>query len=212
MPPPELSADAPVAYIFHPVAVKVPEFRRIEFDLIVHHYFQRGCGQVLHTYPPLQAQARFNNRIGTFTIAHFTGIILRFNEVSLCFQFYHYLLTGFKAVEADEDLCFRCQCAVIIKNVYYFQAVLLSKLVIIDIMCGRHFQCTATEIHAHIRICDDGYAPVDQGYKSELTLQVFVAFVVRVNTNGRITHDRLRAYRCNDNAFVAPLNGITKMI
>ena len=38
--PPKLAADAPVFDVLHPVPVKVFEFGRIEFDLVVGHGFQ----------------------------------------------------------------------------------------------------------------------------------------------------------------------------
>ena len=80
--PPQLSADAPVLDVFHPVTVSIFVFGRVELDFVLHHRFQSDLRQVFHLQEPLHGKLRFDGYVGTLGEAHLVGIVFHLFQQS----------------------------------------------------------------------------------------------------------------------------------
>ena len=76
MAPPELTADAPVADVFHPVEVGPLEALRDDLDFAVAHGFDGRLGQRLGLDPPLLAEQRLDHGVAALAVADLVGAIL----------------------------------------------------------------------------------------------------------------------------------------
>ncbi|MND76952.1 hypothetical protein D3C80_686150 [compost metagenome] len=101
MSPPQLPRNVPICYIFHPVAVDIFEFRRMEFNGIIHDIIQGRFSQVFHFQEPLVRDLRFNNSTGSFRCSDIIGVVFYFFQQSFFFQFFFDLFTHFEAIHTS---------------------------------------------------------------------------------------------------------------
>ena len=66
MSPPELTADAPVADVFHPVEVDALVAVGNEADFALLHHIYGGLGERLHVHEPLFGEKRLDHLFGAF--------------------------------------------------------------------------------------------------------------------------------------------------
>ncbi len=123
MSPPELSGDAPVLHILHPVTIGILELGGLKLHIIVHNMLQRRCSQVLHLQEPLQTQLGFDYRIGSLRKAHLIHIVLCLNQVSCFLKHGNNQLPCFKSILTHQYPGRLIQSAVVIKNIDGLQVV-----------------------------------------------------------------------------------------
>jgi len=95
MPPPELTADAPVLDVFHPVEVGLLPALGTEGDLVLGH----GIGRFRYagiTQEPLHGNARFDRDIGAFGVTDGVLVFLDLHELAHGLQL---LRSGLAAAE-----------------------------------------------------------------------------------------------------------------
>ena len=71
MPPPQMTADAPVTDVFHPVKIYFTETIRNESGFPITNRFNRRSGKRFHLYEPLLADHRLDNIMTTVAGADF---------------------------------------------------------------------------------------------------------------------------------------------
>ena len=204
--PPQLTGDAPVADIFHPVLVGVAVFVGNQFDLSAFHAFEGILRQGVHLEEPLGGEFRLDDGVGPFGITDRGGVIDRFFQVSRFLQHFGDFLPGDETVFADQDLRVGGQAAVVVDDVDDGQVMPQADFIVVDVVGGGHFQAARSEIHFDITVFDDGDLLVDEGDEHFLAFQPVVAFVGRVDTDGGIRHNRFRTGGGHDDVFVGRIS------
>ena len=208
LPPPQLAADAPVVYVFHPVAVHIPELVRVEPDGVVQHVFQRGFGQSVHFQPPLQRHFRFHHRIGVaFRVADIAPVFLGFFQQSGGFQILGYFTAHHKAVFAGVfgHATFVVQRTVVVQNINYGQVVFFAQFIVVQVVGGRYLEAARAKIHGHIFVGNDRDLAVGERNQRHSAVQMPVPPIIWVHANGRIRQNRFGAGSSDDNFGVRGL-------
>ena len=190
MSPPQLTADAPVLDVLHPVAIGVFVFRRIELDVVVHHRFERDLRQVLHFEKPLHRQLRLNDHVGTFRIAHLVGVGLDLLEQAGLLQVLFDLTAHVEAVHAHIHAGSLADGAVVVEDVNGFQVEFFAQHVVVDVVGRRYLEATRTKLDIDIVVFDDRDFAAYQGHHHFFAFEVLVLGVVGVDTHGGIAHNR----------------------
>ena len=191
--PPQLSADAPVLDVLHPVTVSIFVFGRIELDFVLHHRFQSDLRQVLHLQEPLHGKLRFDGHVGTLGEAHLVGIVFHLFQQSGFFQVDADLLAHVETVHAHVHPGCLANRAVVVEDVDGGQVVLLAQHVVVHVVCRCHLQAARSELDVHIVVLDDGDAAAYQRHDHLLSFQPRVLRVVRVDAHRRVAHDGFRS-------------------
>ena len=213
MPPPKLTADAPVLDVLHPMPVAVLEFGRMKLNGVVHHCIQRRFGQLLHGHEPLKRQPWLNDRIGALTASHLVGVVLHLHQVAEGIQLFGERLAAFEAVHALVVTCFFGHGAVGLDGVDGRQTVLLAQLVVVHVMGWGHLEAPCAKLHVDVIVRDDGDFSVHDWHQDLLAHQVLVTLIVRMHTNGGVSHDGL--WTCGgdcDPTVRFANNGITHIV
>ncbi|CAI8310780.1 MAG: Uncharacterised protein [Flavobacteriia bacterium] len=197
MPPPQLSRNAPVSDVFHPIAVHILEFGGVQTNAVVHHILQSRLCEVFHFEKPLRTQARFHDGISPFTTAHFGSVVLRAKEISGFFKVLGDGLSGDETIRSNMYHGFLIEPSRVIQQIDDRQGVPQTDLVIVQVVRRGHLQATCSEFWIDIFIGQNRYAATDQGNDSILPDEVPVAFILRMDTNSGICHDRLWPHRGN---------------
>ena len=70
--------------------------------------------------------------------------------------------------------------------------MLYAQFIVIQVVRRCYFLATGTKLHIDIFIEDNRYFLIDKRYKSGFTMQMFIPFIIRVDTNCCIRHDGFR--------------------
>ena len=97
--PPDLTADAPVLNVLHPMEISLRPAFRIEFDRAVADRFDRGFGQFVHLDEPLVAQQRFDLDAAAFGKTYIVHYVFDLFHQSELFKFRHALFAAFITVQ-----------------------------------------------------------------------------------------------------------------
>ena len=68
--------------------------------------------------------------------------------------------------------------------------MLNTQLVIIGVVGGRYFQTTGTKIDGYVLVGNNRYLSANQRDTHSFTVQVQIPFIVGVNGNSHVGHDR----------------------
>ena len=101
--PPELTGNAPIPYVFHPMEISLFEILRNEPDISVFNRVYRRTGKRFHPDEPLLAYHRLDRRMTAVTFSDVMGIILNLDELSELLHFRDDFLSRFETVEPAEQ-------------------------------------------------------------------------------------------------------------
>ena len=154
---------------------------------------------MLHLQEPLHTETRLNSSVRiTFRIAHLVVIILYLLHQAGSLQIDRNLLAHLHAIHTDVHAsCFADGC-IRIEDVDGLQVVLLTQHVVVRIVCRSHLQATRTKFNIDIAVFNHRNYTAYQGDNHLFALQPLILRVFRVDTHGRITHDRFRTSGSND--------------
>ena len=193
MPPPQLTADAPVLDILHPIAVGILEFRGIELDVVLHHRFQGDFRQMLHLQEPLHGQLRLDRHARTLGATHLVLVSLHLLQQARLAQILLDPLAHLEPIHPHVQAGRLAQRTVVVEDIDRGQIVLLAQHIIVHVVRRRHLQASRTELDVHVLVLNHGNLPPHERHDHLLTFQMLVLRVVRVDTHRRIAHNRLRA-------------------
>ena len=200
--PPELTADAPVLDVLHPVGVGLAPACRAEGDV--------ACGDGVRGFldtgvleEPLHGQARLDRHVGALGEAHIVFVFFHVGQQSLAFENLGGLLAGLKAVHPVElghvravDMTVRRQ------DVDDRQAMTLSYGEVNLVMGGGDLERAFSKFHIDVFVGDNGDFRFDQRADYFPADQVGEARVLRVDGYGRVSHDGFRTGRSYSQEFV----------
>ena len=195
--PPELTGDAPVADVVHPVEVGLGEALRHEFDLAVLDDADGLLRERGHLHEPLFGGDGLHVAVASVAGADAVGVVLDLDEVALGLKVRDYGLAGLVAVHA-----------VILAAVYYLRVVVededvvevvpLGDLEVVRVVAGRHLDAAGAEVHLDVVVSDDGYLAAHEGQDAGLADDVGVALVVGVHGDAGVAQHGLGARRGDD--------------
>ena len=191
--PPELTGDAPVVRVLHPVAVDVAILVRNELDAARFHLVKCLCRKVLELEEPLLAELGLDYGVCALAVADGRYVLLYLNEVACLFKHLADLLAGHEPVFSNEDLRLGGEAAVVVKYLYDGEVVALAYLVVVRVVRGGDLEAAGTEIHLHVVVFNHRYFPVDEGDEHLLAAQVMVALVCGIYADGGVCHYGFRA-------------------
>jgi len=198
MAPPELTGDAPVAYVLHPVGVDLGEAVGHELCCAGVDGLERLPGERLHLYEPLRGDQRLHVIMAAIAGAHGVAVRLGLDEVAARFKILDDLFAALVAVHAVIRAAILVDTAVVADDADDFQAVAEADLKVVRVMCGRHLDCAGAEIQLHIVVRNDGNLAVHDRQDAGLSDELFKALVVRVHGHAGIAHHGFRAGRRDD--------------
>ena len=212
MAPPQLAADAPVADVLHPVAVRLHPTLRIEFDAAVVHRLQGGLRQRLHLHEPLVRKTRLDGNVVPFGITDLMRVVFDMVQQAKLFDLLHDGFAADIAVHAFELLAgLRVHRAVVVHDVDDFQIVAQTDFIVVRVMRRRDLHGARAEVLFDVIVCDQLDFAIDDRQDQLLADLARVAFIRRIDRDGRIAHQRLRTCRGDDDVAAAVRIRIAEM-
>ena len=208
MAPPQLTADAPVADVFHPVKVGLGEAFRHELHLAGAHCLDGGLSQRLHLHEPLGAGHRVYGMMAAVAGAHVVGVVLDLHHQAQLLQLLHHGFAAFHGGHALELARIAVHGAVVVGDTDDFQIVALAHLKVVGVVCGGHLHRAGAELHVHIIVGHHGDLPVHQRQNDLFAHQIGVALVVGVHGHAGIAQHGLRTGGGDDHALTAVRAGV----
>jgi len=86
VPPPQLTADAPVMDVFQPMAVGILPMLRIEDNFLILPSLEGFVGHTFHADKPLIGQIRLNNGIATVAMTYIVVVFHFLDQEPLFLQ------------------------------------------------------------------------------------------------------------------------------
>ena len=161
--PPQLSADAPVSNVLHPVEVDPRIAVRHDLDPTVLDHLHCGPGQVIHADEPLPAGQRLHDHAAPAAVAHGVAVRLLPVEQAGGVQVPKDDLPALSAVHALVRAGLAAHGAVQVDGGDYGQAVTLAHLEVDGIVAGRDLERARAELRVDGVVADDGQRPVEHG-------------------------------------------------
>ena len=140
VPPPKLSANAPVLDITHPREVGVFPLLGDKFDGSCFYCFNSRTGQFFRVHVPLQGQPGLNHHTRPIPSGDLQAVILNLLQQT---QFVHrldYRLSAFVAIHPSK--CLRnliIQMSIGGEDINHGKLMTLAHRVIVEVMCWRDF-------------------------------------------------------------------------
>ena len=207
MTPPELTGDAPVVHVLHPVIIGLAEALGHELDAPVAHGLDGGLGQRLHLDEPLRARHRLDRRAAAVARADVVIVGLGLDEVALLLEIGHDGLACLIAVKAV-ILAAVDDTGVLVKDQDLLQTVAQADLVVIRVVAGRHLDAAGAEIKLDIIVGHDGQLAANERQDRRLADEVLIALVRRVDRDAAVAEHRLGARGGDGQILVAVLERV----
>ena len=219
MPPPQLTRDAPVLDVVHPLVVGVDPIFGHETHLATLHSVDGFLGDALtggilitdlvHGHKPLIGQHGLNHLTGARATRHHELVLFNFNQQAQGLQVGHDLFAGLEAIHAPVGLwCFLVDGGIQIQNADHGQAMSLAHRMVVDIVSRRDFDHPRAKRLVDILIGNDGHQTPRQGQANLLANQRLIAFILRVNHHGGVAQHRFRSRGGHHQGFAAAFNRI----
>ena len=154
-----------------------------------------GLGQLFHGDEPLHGEARLDDGAGALGAAHLVGVVLHLDQVASRVECSCEGLAGLEPVLSLEFSADRVDRAVGVEHVDDLEVVLLAEFVVVRVVGGGHLEATRSELAVDVLVEDDRDAPAGDGDDGPLAVEVGVAFVLRMDADGRVGEDGLRSGR-----------------
>ena len=117
---------------------------------------------------------------------------------SSCLEVYGNLFAHVHAVLSDVHSCSRRDGAVGVEDVDGLQSVCLAEVVVVDVVCGCHFQTSCAELDVDVAVFDDWYGASHHGHDDAASAQPCVLYVLGVDAHCGVAHDGLWSCGCDD--------------
>ena len=209
--PPELTRDAPVTDVLHPVVIGFLPALGHKGDLALAHRRNRRLRQRLHLHIPLLAhRQRLYNHARSLRPRRHELVRLLLHQKPQLSQLCQDPLARLKPVEATEPLRhIAVHLRVQVQHRNPRKIVPPARLKVVEVMRRRDLHRTRTELHARsFTICDDWNASVRQRQRNLLAVEMKVARVGRIDRNRRVAQQRLGTRRSHHQPLVTASHGV----
>ena len=123
-----------------------------------------------------------------FGESHLVVVVFHALEQSGALQILFYLFAHLEAVHANIQSACLGYCAVVVKDVYAFEVVLLSEHIVVNVVGRRYLQAACSEFLVHIIILNNGYDAVNERNDDALAFQPRIFLVGGIDTHGSVAH------------------------
>ena len=192
MPPPQLTGNAPVADIFHPVEIGLAEPLGDELGLPVLDHPDGLLGQGLHLHEPLGGDDRLHVLMAAVAGAHVVAVRLGLDEIPLLLQILDDLLAAFIPVHTLIGAAVFIDLAVVADAADDLQIVAQAHLKVVGVVSGSHLHRAGAEVHLGVIVCDNRDFLIDKGQNDRLAHDVLVALIVGVDAHAGVAQHGLR--------------------
>ena len=211
MAPPQLTADAPVAGVLHPVIVLLVEALGHELDAAVPYRVDGRTGQGHHAHEPLLGNHGLDGGAAAVAGANIVGVGLDLLQIAARLQVGHDGLAGLVAIHAGVLAAVGGHVGGLVQHLHDGQVVALAHLEVVGVMRGGDLHHAGAELHVHVGIGDDGDLLVQQGQQHLLAVQVLVALVVRMDGHGGIAQHGLGTGGGQNQELVGAHDGVLQV-
>ena len=198
MAPPELTRNAPIVDVFHPVEIRLREALGNELDRAVLDDADGFFGQRLHLNEPLRGNERLDIIVAAVAGADVVGIRLGLHKIALSLEICHNRLAALVAVHAAIFAAVFVDCAVVIENADDLQIMPQADLKVVGVVRRGHFDRARAEADLAVFVAHDRNLAVHDRKNAGLADQVLELLVLGVHGNAGIAHHGLGPGRCND--------------
>ena len=195
--PPDLTGNAPVPDILHPVHVHFRPLLGVECDLAFFDGFDRGFRERPHFYEPLARKVRLDDRVATVTVPDGMHVRLDFLE-ELAFP--QGLDDGLSRLETVHPLIISrifIELGVRMHDVDELKVVALAHVKVVGVMRRGDLDGAGPEFRIDELVADDCDLPVYQRKDERLADQILVTFILFIDGNGGIAEHGLRTCCCH---------------
>ena len=206
--PPQLTADAPVADVLHPVVIGLGKALRHKLRPARTHHLDGGLGQRLHLDEPLGAGHGINGVMAAVAGAHVVGVVLNLDQIALLLKLLHHRLAAFQRGHALEAPGVLVHGAVVVGHADDLQVVPLAYLKVVGVVGGGHLHRAGAELHVHIAVGHHGNFLVEDGQNHLFAHQVRIARVIGVDRHAGIAQHGFGARGGHHHALAAVRAGI----
>ena len=185
---------------------------RDKIQLIRPDHIQRSLCHLIHLHKPLGLDHGLHSGMAAVMGSDRMGDRDDLYQKPKLLQILHDLTAGLITVHAGIFPAALIHGRVIIEDIDLLQMMALPNLKIIGVMGRRDLDTSGSEILVHVLVNDHGNLTVCQRKLQHLPYQITVAFIIRRNSNRRISQHCLRAGGRNlhEPSFL-PHNGIKDM-
>ena len=196
MPPPELTGNAPILDVLHPVEVDLRPAVRDELHLAGLDRGDRGLGERLHLDEPLLGETRLDDLVAAVAVPDLVVEVFDVVEEPARLEVLDDDLAALPAVHAA---VFRAgelvHVSVVGHDVDLLEVVALADEEVVRIVRRRDLHDARTELAVNVVVADHGDLAARQRQDHGLADKVRIALVLRIHRNGRIARQRLRTRR-----------------
>ena len=202
MAPPQLTRDAPIPYVRHPILVDFRPSVRGEPDETILNCFERWHGERLHFHEPLVGKVRLDHGVTTVAFPDVVGIGLDFFQQAFGFKIGDDARARVIAIEIPVWLRNSVRRpGRDIKNRDLFEIVPLPNPIIVRIMGRRYLDGAGPETRVNKIIRDNWNCPVSERELGLHSLQMAVPWVFRIDRNRSVSEHCFGAGRGDREEF-----------
>ena len=191
MTPPQLTGNAPVADILHPVEIGLAEPLGDELGLPFLDDPDGFLGQRLHLHEPLGGDDRLHVLMAAVAGADVVAVRLHLHQISARFQIGDDLLSGLVAIETLILSAVFVDPAVVVQHPDDLQIVAQTHLKVVGVVGGGHLNAAGAKVHLGVIVSDDGDFLIHKGKNDHLAHDVLVALVVGVDAHAGVAQHGL---------------------
>ena len=199
MSPPQLSADAPVAFFGEPVDIRFGVSLREEANSPIFHRIDGVLSQGVHFHEPLIAEKRLNRCLRAVAVLHRNDAVFDFLEVTERFHLRHDLLASLKPIQPSVLAAVLVDRAVGVQDTDRLAHLVLVASpagVVVRVVSRSHFD--GSRAQRFVSQQSVGYDRNDAAVRRNhhmLADEICVTFVGGMNANRRITQHGFRTSR-----------------
>ena len=213
MAPPELTRDTPVLDVTQPAEPVAFGHLGRDLHLTVLDSLDTSVSHLLAVDPPLGLHERLNHITRLAADGHGHGVVLDIDKQTLGLQVLDNLLTDMETLHALVGTSSVVEGAVVVQDVDKLEVVALADFVIVQIVGRRDLDSTGTELHIDGDLVgNDRNATIHEGMDSILAVQMSVALIVGVDSNGSVAQHGFDTCGGNDQALVRVFDLVGELV
>ena len=203
MPPPELAGNTPVTDILQPVHIDFIKTVRYELQTSVFQCLDGSLSHLFHSDKPLGLDHWLHCSAAAVMGSHTVGMRHYLYQQPLLLQVSDHGFSGLIAVHACIFAAQLIDGGIVVHDIDFRQVMAFSHFKVIGVVCRCDLHASGTKLLVYIFICHNRNFPVSERQLQHFSNQVFVSLILRIDSNSRITQERLRT--CGGNFHITAL-------
>ena len=207
--PPQLTGDAPVMDVLHPVDIGFGKALRYKLDGAILHHPDGLLGQRLHLHEPLGGDQGLHVVVAAVAGADVVGIGLGLDQIALLLQILDDGFAALVAVHAVVLAAVFVDGAVVSDDTDDLQIMAQTHLEVVGVVGGSHLHRASTKADLAVFIAHNGNLAVHNGQDAGLADQMLELLVLRVHCHTGIAHHGFRTGGGYHDVAAAVRQGVT---